>query len=377
MGLGRDRRRQQLLRVHEIVQRPAVEEVDGAQRQLVRGQVFGPLRSRSPELDLPEMRHRPLGNLDRYAVLQLEDVDHRPLETVGPDHVTGLGFGQLRVEPQAGFARMHAAGQDIANTEHLGDVARLVKAIAKRRRRQAGRHVQVRQARQVRDDVLGNEVAQEVVARIAGQVAKRQHRDRRPVADAAAAVGRARRQRTRRPDAKCAHLPVEALQLALAEVLDDHAESVRELVAHGRRYDDLVRPAQVAQPRSQIDALAVDVEFVGDDVGDVHAHAEANADARLQRGLPLRHPGLDGDCALDGPDGALEFGQHAVALQLHAASPELRQVHRRDRGHQFPPPRDGACLVEAHDPHRVDHVDEQHGTQAASGLCLQTHREGG
>ena len=179
--------------------------------------------------------------------------------------------------------------------------------------------------------------------RIGTEAAEGKHGYRAPIAGTATPVGRSGGHRTGRPCAKRPDGPLESLQAAFAQVFDGHDKSVGDLIANGGRDDDLVRTAQVAQPRGKIDAVAVDVEFVGEHVRDVRAHAQPDPALQIDGSLAANRARLHGQRALDRRHGALEFGEHAVALQLHAASPELRQVHRRDRRHQFPPTRNGAA----------------------------------
>ena len=169
------------------------------------------VRSRAAELELPKMRHDPHGDLRRQLVLQLEDVRQLTFESVGPDHATGLGLGQLGDEPQA---VSDAAWCRRAHSERRGSRRHCAarKAIAKRRRREAGSHVQVGEAREVARSGRRQRDRPGSVPRVGAEVAEGKHGDRGPVADAATAVGRAAGQRTGRPHAKRPDRPLEALQ---------------------------------------------------------------------------------------------------------------------------------------------------------------------
>ena len=70
------------------------------------------------------------------------------------------------------------------------------------------------------------------------------------------------------------------------------------------------------QPGRHVDAVAVDVVVVADDVADIDADAKFDAPVRRHIGVALDHAALNVDGAAHGVDDADEFHQHAVAGRL-------------------------------------------------------------
>ena len=70
---------------------------------------------------------------------------------------------------------------------------------------------------------------------------------------------------------------------ALLRVLDDttwsfqRLEAIGELISHRGGDDDFLGAAQVPQPSGQIDAVAVEVDVVGQHVGEINAHSQADS----------------------------------------------------------------------------------------------------
>ena len=94
---------------------------------------------------------------------------------------------------------------------------------------------------------------------------------------------------------------------------------------------DAARLGQRLQPRGDVDAVAVDVVALDDDVAEIDADAEDDAlgppaAPALRRGHRL----LDRDGALDGVDDAGELDQHAVAHQLDDAAAMLGTIGSSD-----------------------------------------------
>ena len=262
---------------------------------------------------------------------------------------------------------LHASRQHVADTEHLGHVARLVEAVAKRRRRQPRDHEQVGQPRQVADHVLGDQVAQEVVRRVARQVAKRQHRDRRPVADVPHPVrrdggrqGPAARRGTRGPGRS---MPLSWRSPRSSIVTPRPSVSWSRTAAE---IDDFVRTAEHHQARGEVDAVAVEVDVVGHDVGQVDADSQMD----LAVGVDDRR------ChARFAPASPARTRRRRCALSNSTSipSPSCLTIRPRRRGKivahdrrdEVAPPADRAFGVLLDQADRVDDVDEQHRAQPA------------
>ena len=70
------------------------------------------------------------------------------------------------------------------------------------------------------------------------------------------------------------------------------------------------------QPRRHIDAIAVDIILVADDVADVDADAKFDATIGSYIGIAFGHAALNVDRVAHRVDDADEFHQHAVARGL-------------------------------------------------------------
>src|SRR5207245_5866759 len=78
-------------------------------------------------------------------------------------------------------------------------------------------------------------------------------------------------------DAVDAHWPGDVLDLLLAQILKAEIELVAHLVAHDAADADAARLGQGFEPCRDIDAVAVDVALVDDDVAQIDADAELDA----------------------------------------------------------------------------------------------------
>jgi hypothetical protein len=75
-----------------------------------------------------------------------------------------------------------------------------------------------------------------------------------------------------------------------------------------------------ASRRAALDAVAVDVAFLQEDVADVDADPERDPPILVLASLALGHVLLNGDRAFHGVDGGRELDQGTVAHQLHDAA---------------------------------------------------------
>src|SRR5262249_36613072 len=112
-----------------------------------------------------------------------------------------------------------------------------------------------------------------------------------------------------------------------------------------------------------VDAVAVDVVALDDDVAEVDADAETDQPVVRHALVAHGHLALDVGRALHGIDDAAEFDQRAVAHQLDHAPAMLC-----DRGiDELAParlqPLQRAALVGAHEPAVADHVGGKYGGQ--------------
>ena len=154
--------------------------------------------------------------------------------------------------------------------------------------------------------------------RIAAHVGERQNADGQA----------ARRFRPRRACPRCAPAARTAktctgrsmfLTVCSPRSSNAHGDLARHLVAHRARDRDAADRRQRLQPRGDVDAFAVDVVALDDDVAEIDADAIADALRFGALRLGARRRLLDRQRAVDGGDHAREFDQRAVAHQLDDA----------------------------------------------------------
>src|SRR5438874_12152893 len=71
--------------------------------------------------------------------------------------------------------------------------------------------------------------------------------------------------------------PGDVLDLLLAGVVEGEVELVAHLIAHDAADADAARLGQSFEARGDVDAVAIDVVVVADDVADIYADSELNA----------------------------------------------------------------------------------------------------
>src|SRR5262245_54664911 len=104
---------------------------------------------------------------------------------------------------------------------------------------------------------------------------------------------------------------------ALVDELD--FELVADLVTHHRRTGNAAGPHQPFEPGRQIDAIAVEILAIDDDVPDIDADAEFDLAIIGDPGIAVMHAGLDLDSTARGVEHAAELDEEAVAHYLEDA----------------------------------------------------------
>src|SRR5215472_7505177 len=110
-----------------------------------------------------------------------------------------------------------------------------------------------------------------------------------------------------------------------SDVLDGPLAKVRELewqlipdrIAHSARYADAAGLGERLQSRRYIDAVAVDVLSLHNNVAQVNTHAKLKLFVRRNAGIASYHAALHFDRAANRLDGARELDQDAIAGRLH------------------------------------------------------------
>src|SRR5690348_6119884 len=143
-----------------------------------------------------------------------------------------------------------------------------------------------------------------------------------------------------------AHWPCDVLDILLAEILERIRKLVANLVAHDTRDADAARLSQCLQPRSNVDAITVDVVAITDNVAEVDPDTED--DPLVLRGLSIAidHSPLQLDGAADRVDDAGEFCQYAVAGCLYCRRRQMTAPIRCSTcGNQGTPVRIFCCQI--------------------------------
>ena len=117
----------------------------------------------------------------------------------------------------------------------------------------------------------------------------------------------------------------------------------------GARQEDAARLGDAFQAHGDIDAFALDIVALDQDLAEVDADAEQHALPGGHAGIAPLHQPLDLDGAVHGADHRREFGEHAVAGDIDDSAP--LPFHDRAQGGQVlaHAPR-GALLVHPHEP---------------------------
>ena len=174
----------------------------------------------------------------------------------------------------------------------------------------------------------------------------------------------ARRRRRDRPQPGAAHpvnpyRPLDVLQRARANILEAGLDLAADVLVHPRRDANTAGIGQPFQPRRDIDAVAIDVVAVDDDIADIDADAEIDAAAGRNARIPVGHALLPFDRAAHRVDDAGEFDQQTVAGRLDDAAAMLGDLGVA----QFAPdcfePGERAFLVDAHEPRIARDIGRQ------------------
>src|SRR5215469_2065156 len=155
--------------------------------------------------------------------------------------------------------------------------------------------------RQVGDDVLGDALREILLFRIPAHARKGQHRDRRLLLRWSRRSGSGERCRNyligRRiePDAMDRYRPGDVLDLVFAHVLERKMELVAYLIAHDTADADAPRLRQGFETRRDVDAVAIDVFVINDDIANVQANPKLNTPLWRNLHIALGHLPLDID----------------------------------------------------------------------------------
>src|SRR4029079_6897857 len=101
-------------------------------------------------------------------------------------------------------------------------------------------------------------------------------------------------------------------------------ELVADLVTHHRRTGNAAGPRQRFEPARQVDAIAVEIVTIYNDVADIDANAEFDLAIIRDPGIAIMHAGLDLDSTARGVEHAAELDEEAVTHHLEDAPTVFR-----------------------------------------------------
>src|SRR5690242_4147182 len=125
------------------------------------------------------------------------------------------------------------------------------------------------------------------------------------------------------------HRPGDVLDLLLAEVLEGNVELVAHLVAYDAADADAARRGEAFESRRDIDAVAVDVVLVADDVAQIDPDPKLDAFRGRHFRVPLGHGLLRLHRAAHRLDDARKLDQHTVPRGLDDAAAMLGDFRPR------------------------------------------------
>src|SRR5689334_8020821 len=102
----------------------------------------------------------------------------------------------------------------------------------------------------------------------------------------------------------------------VAAILELDVELVPDMIADRLRDGDAAWAGGAFDAGGEVDAVAVNVAVLGDNVAEVDADAHLNPAVVGKLGVLFAHPLLDASRAFDRADDAGELGEEAVAGQL-------------------------------------------------------------
>src|SRR5262249_37671354 len=167
------------------------------------------------------------------------------------------------------------------------------------------------------------------------------------------------------PNAMGRDWPGYVLDLLVAHVLERKIELIAHLIAHDAADADPAWLRQSLQTRSDIDAVAVNILVVDDDVTDVETDAKLDTLFRRDLGVALGDLPLDVDRAAYRIDDARKLDEDAVARGLDDAPAVLRDFWIDDRASVALECGQRAFLIHAHQPRIACNIPGENGREAA------------
>ena len=166
------------------------------------------------------------------------------------------------------------------------------------------------------------------------------------------------------------HGPRDILQLLLAGIVKGEVQLVAHLVANAAADADAARLGQSFQPRRDVDAIAVDVVAVEDDIADVDAHTEFDPSVVGEAGIALDRSALKLDGAAHRIDDARKLNQHPIPGGLDDPSVMFVDLGVEQGASKRFQACKGSLLVGAHEPAIAFDIDGDDNRELAFDALL-------
>src|SRR5271167_2834741 len=342
-----------------------------AQIVVVGVEAFGRLALRALDLRLLQPRCYRTHHACGHLVLQIEQVFERTLKAIRPQMRAGRAIDELPGDTHAVRLLADAAFEHVTDTQLARRLLDTHGAAFVGETRVPRDDEQPAHARERRYDVLHHAVSEILLLRIATHVLKRQHGDRWLVGQAQCWPCRFRHNPAARvprhipADAKDPQRPRDVLDRLLSQVLEVKWHLVADLVAHGSGYADATRLGQLLEPCRHIDAVAMNVLALDDDVTKIDTHAIDDLLVFGLAGIALTHRSLHRDRAADRLDHARKLNQNAVAGGLDDSPVMLANLWIDQLAADGLEPRNRSLLVRPHQPAVAGNVSGQYGREFA------------
>ena len=301
-----------------------------------------------------------VGQSRHDLILQLEQVGHVLLETVGPQMRAGFGVDELGVDAHPVLVALHRAFEHVADAEFLADLLGVDALALVGEGGVAGDDEAVADAREFGGEVFGDAVGEIILARIAGEIGEGEHDDgemrglrrfRQAAAEQVPAARGGQKQkggdrgepanarpsvvsarclaasRRRRPRLRLGRLADfqridpdrlgDVLELGRAEITDLQIEPRLHLPVGVLGEADRAGLGDALKPRGDIDAVAHQIAVaLLDDVAEMDADAKLDAPVRRHAGVALDQAVLDFDRAAHRVDDAAELDDAPSPVRL-------------------------------------------------------------
>jgi len=150
--------------------------------------------------------------------------------------------------------------------------------------------------------------------------------------------------------------------------LEGEAELVEHMVAHRRRDADAAQLGDIFKPRRDVDAVAIDVVAIDNDIADIDPHAKFDAPIGDNLLIANGHAALHIDGTTHRIDDRGELDQHAVAGGLDDAAAMLLYLGIDQLTAMGFEAGKGALLIGRHQPRIAADVSRKDGCQFAFDL---------